>query len=388
MSKVNDPAEMLNEIPGMVFQGALDASAFFISFASEGCTTLTGYNPSEFTNSDSTNFINIIHTDDREYFLRLIDTTVRKGLPLETTVRITTKTGAEKSIWFSCRTTGTNKFGMPCNIEGIAVDISTQLRNEAVKYANRSKTVFLSRVSREVRASMSSILGIVNICLMKDDPNHIRENASEIKASGNKLLSVMSGVLDYIRMENNDAYAANDDYSLAALLTDIITAAKPKVEAAGLRFNVKVDEKLPNWLCGDADKLKQAILLLISNSVKFTDIGYIALNVKGTADGDSSEIAISVEDTGRGIKNEDIENIYNEFTQFDEKSTEGLGIGLAVVQGLMKLLGGEVVCSSMYGLGSIFTIKLTQQVSASNTSTLKENIDIKSLLRKQTRARK
>ena len=383
MNTLNNIAELLGNVPGMVFRGIIDPPFFSVVIASDGCAELTGYAPPEFTCDNGVRFFDLVHDDDKDFYRKIFESTIAQAIPLETTLKITTKGGEEKQVWLKCRIVDTDEVGMPYVLEGIALDISKLLRIEVAKHANRDKTAFFSRMSSEVRTSLNAILGMVEICLMDGNEEKIRDQAAGIKTAGNKLMAVMSGVMDFARLENNDIEIYHEEYSLAGFLTDIVVTLRPMVDEAGLRFNISIDETLPNFLTGDMGRLKQVVYELVTNAIKFTDIGYISLAVEGYEENGIVNLSIHVEDTGRGIKDEDREDIFTEFMQFDIKSIEGLGLGLTVARRLVRLMGGKLEGSSMHGLGSIFTISLPQQASRTNISKVRANIDLDNLERRQ-----
>ncbi|MCL2619264.1 MAG: response regulator, partial [Defluviitaleaceae bacterium] len=155
----------------------------------------------------------------------------------------------------------------------------------------------------------------------------------------------------------------NEEYVLTSLVNDVINIVNAQVANTGLKFTAYVDSRIPNMLMGDVVRLRQIILNLMSNAVKFTDEGYVSLSIEGERRGNSTNLIITVEDTGRGIKEEDINHIMQAFSQFDVKTIEGLGLGLAVTTGLLERMGGSLSVSSMYGLGSIFVVTLPQNIS-------------------------
>ena len=379
MYTLTNSAELLNNLPGMVFQGKIGSPIFQITNVSAGCASLLGYEPNELCTDGGIKFLDLIHADDKETFTKLYKTTLCHGMPLETTFKIVTNKGTVKIIWLNSRVADTDSEGMPYIIEGIAFDVSKQLRIEVAKYANRDKAAFFSRMSGEIRSSMNAILGIAEIGLMKNAPESILEHVKGIKLAGGKLMTVMSGALDFTRLENNDMVIYSDEYSISALLVDVVRITRSQVLDAGLNIHINIDETLPNWLMGDEDKLKQVLIELITNAIKFTDNGFISLSLEGYCEDGCADLTFLVEDTGRGIKDEDLDNIFTAFMQFDSKSIEGLGLGLTVARGMIRLMGGELEGSSIYELGSIFTIKLSQQLSKAKSPKIGEVINIDDL---------
>ena len=347
----------------MLYQALNDPPNFTFTFVSKGSKVLIGYTPEELVKGDIKLF-NIVHPDDALILEPLHRSTLSVGLPLETTFRITTKSGKEKRIWMRSFVVDTNDEGMPCLIEGFFMDLTKQIHIETSKLANRAKIDFLTKMSHEIRTPMNTIIGMAEIGLREDMPDNIREYTYSIKKAGGKLMYVLNDILDYTNIKNDDPELFMDEYTLSSLITDVIDITKEQMVeiGAGLDFLVYANSKIPNILIGDVVKLRQIILNLLSNAVKFTDEGFISLSIDGEVDSNALDLIITVEDTGRGVKEEDFKNLYKEFAQFDDKMIEGTGLGLFITHNFVNLMGGKIEFSSMYGVGSIFTVTLSQNI--------------------------
>ena len=351
----------MNNLPGMLYQALNDPPNFTFTFVSEGCKALTGYTPEELM-SGNLKFMNIVNAYDFQQLEKLHQVTLSVGMPLETTFRITTKDGKEKFIWMRSRVVDTNEEGMPHLIEGFFTDLTKRLRIETAKLANRAKLDFLTKMSHEIRTPMNTIIGMAEIGLREDIPDNIREYTHSIKNAGGKLISILNDILDYTNIKNDEPQLFVKEYMLSSLINDVVSTVKAHTANMNLEFMVYVDSKIPNMLIGDLGKLRQIMLNILSNAVKFTDEGFVSLSIDGEISDNTVNLTITVEDTGRGIKEEDMGNLFKEFFQFDTKVIEGTGLGLYIAHNFAELMGGEIHASSMPNVGSIFTVTLPQQI--------------------------
>jgi len=366
MDIIRDTGEMLDNLPGMLYQAVNGTPNFTFTFVSKGAMDLTGYSPEELENGIK--FLELVHPDDVEIIERLYKQTIQVGLPLETIFRIKTKYGEEKKVWLSSKVTDTDDQGMPYVTEGFATDISKQIAMATASLANKAKFDFLAKMSQDIRTPMNEILGMAELGLRESSASKMREYTSTIKRAGKKLIHVLNNILDYSRIEGGDMEVFPEEYSLASLVNDVINTARPIVYKNKLGFNVNVDSNLPDILVGDSPRIRQIILNLLSNAAKFTDTGYVSLSISCDIDGDEARFNIMVEDTGRGIKGEDIESIFEPFTQFDTKVIEGTGLGLAIVKNLAQLMDGDIYASSIPSVGSIFSVNIAQKISPHSNS--------------------
>ena len=360
--KVSDKSKILDNLPGMIFQCAYTPPNFIFVFASEGCAGLTGYTPEEFTGDGGLKYLDIVHHEDIQELEKLHDMTLAFGIPLETSFRIITKAGTEKWVVVRSRVSETNSEGMPHVIEGIFTDITKQLSIDSSSKKNRENSDFWAKMGHGVRTPMNAIIGLAELGLREDMPDTVREYTHLIKKAGEKLMSSISDILDYTKIERGELELYPEEYTVSSLANDVISIVKEEVSNTNLEFAVYIDSKIPNILVGDAIRLRQVLLGILSNAVKFTDKGYISLSISGEIQGEEVLLNIIIEDTGRGIKEEDITNLFKEFTQFDMKNIEGTGLGLTITSNLVKLMDGDIQVSSAYGIGSVFTVTLSQGI--------------------------
>jgi len=248
---------------------------------------------------------------------------------------------------------------------------------EAVKQADKKKGEFLARMSHEIRTPMNAISGMAELSLNSDRPELIREYVGTIKHASASLLAIVNDILDFSKIEAGKVEIVSKEYSLASLINDVINITKVKAADSRLRFMVNIDSRLPDALVGDDIRMRQVLLNLLSNAFKYTERGFVSFFVEGESSGDN-EVALSfrVEDTGIGIKQENMEDLFNEYAQFDldkNRGIEGTGLGLPIVKGLLNKMGGEINVASEYGKGSVFTVTLPQKVAAGKPLVSLEN---------------
>ncbi|MCL2620362.1 MAG: response regulator [Defluviitaleaceae bacterium] len=354
----NFAVDMLNNLPGMVYRRLIKPPYQF-TYVSEGSLELTGYTPQELM---CINMSSLVYPDDVPKVKALRASTIDIGIPLENSYRIVTKDGTVKHIWLRVRVLDTDEDGMPKTVEGFAVDLTKYIRLETARLANQAKLDFLSRISLEVRTPMNIIMGMADITLREKGDNRFKETAQTIKTEGTRLVSVLDNILDFTKLESGEIEIKQDVYSFSALLKEIVSITKDRVSAAGLEFNISASSKIPEMLVGDKSRVRQILMSILDNSIKFTDVGFINLEIDAQVDYQTVNLEISVADTGHGIKEEDLPTVLQEFSQFDDKVFDGIGLGLANSNKLARLMGGEISISSVHGWGSIFNVSLPQQI--------------------------
>ena len=241
-------------------------------------------------------------------------------------------------------------------------------RNQSDK-ANRAKSDFLSSMSHEIRTPLNAIVCLSEIINDSDDIDEIHEDAKDIVSASHTLLDIVNGVLDISRIEANKMEIVNSIYNPKEEFEELAKLIETRIgeKEIELRTNFAVD--MPDCLSGDKGKIKQIITNLLSNAVKYTEKGFIDFDVKCINKNDICKLTISVKDTGRGIKKEQIDKLFTKFNRLDEdKNTtiEGTGLGLAITKSLVELMGGKIIVDSTYGEGSKFTVFIAQKISREN----------------------
>ncbi len=358
---------LMSNLPGMVYQCLNDPPNFTFTFVSEGCLPLTGYGPEELMYNNALKFFDMIHPDDAGALEEINKVTLSVGLPLETTFRLVMKDGSTKWIWERSRVVESKPDGTPHLLEGFYTDITEQRRLEAAELANRAKSEFLANMSHEIRTPLNAILGMTEMALKQTPPESTLECLRNIKSAGNSLLTIINDILDFSKIEARALEISPEPYDVTSLLNDVVTMINVRIGDKPIDLIVEDSPLLPRQLVGDATRLKQIMINLLNNAVKFTRSGHVMLRVDAVpATGGNIVLKASVEDTGIGIKREDIASLFQTFSQVDTKKNrnmEGTGLGLAITRNLLELMGGTINVESEYGKGSCFSFELAQGVA-------------------------
>ena len=230
----------------------------------------------------------------------------------------------------------------------------TQAREEAME-ANRAKSTFLANMSHEIRTPINVMLGMNEMILRESESREIVQYAKSVEKAGNYLLSLINNILDITRIESKKMDIIEEKFSLRQLVQEVYLIGIKQAEAKNLEFVIDVEEKLPEYLMGDALHTKQVILNLISNAVKYTKEGKISLEVRQK----EKQLSFSIKDTGIGIKKEEMDALFDMFMRADIKrhrNIEGSGLGLTIAKELCEQMGGHIQAESIYGKGSNFTV--------------------------------
>ena len=232
--------------------------------------------------------------------------------------------------------------------------------------ANKAKSTFLANMSHEVRTPINAILGMDEMIIRESNDEQIVEYATNIKQAGKSLLAQVNGILDYSKLEEGKMEIFDVEYDLATMVNTLITSSSTRAKSKGLNFKVNVDENLPMTLLGDDVRLGQIIANLLTNAVKYTEAGEVGLSMVEKGRDDSAvEIEVTVKDTGKGIPEDEIENLYVSFKRIDEehnRNIEGTGLGIPIVIELLHLMGSELEVKSTYGVGSAFSFVIKQGI--------------------------
>lgn len=246
----------------------------------------------------------------------------------------------------------------------------------AADAANMSKSLFLANMSHEIRTPMNAILGFSEIALLEDVDPVAKGYFKEIKQAGNILLTVINDILNISKIELGKNEVENNNYESARLIKDVELITRPNAGKKSLTFEVNIDPSFPAELNGDSNKIREILLNLLGNAVKYTNSGKVTLSGSSTIESDDTAIIhFAVSDSGIGIKAEDFDKIFDKFSRVDAKltsKTEGTGLGLAITKGLVELLGGTINVSSEYGVGTTFTVDIPQKVISSKPIKLLE----------------
>lgn len=231
--------------------------------------------------------------------------------------------------------------------------------------ANMAKSSFLANMSHEIRTPINAILGMNEMILREEKDPAIRGYAGNIQAPGNSLLSIVSDVLDISKIESGKLEIIPVDYEVNSLISDCCNMAAGRAKAKELELLVECADNVPMKLCGDETHIRQIIMNLLTNAVKYTEKGTVKLIVSGSFNDGGFVLKVDVSDTGIGIAEENLPQLFTQFQRFDlqrNRNIEGTGLGLSIVKRLCDLMSGTITARSVLGSGSTFTVELPQKV--------------------------
>ena len=231
--------------------------------------------------------------------------------------------------------------------------------------ANHAKSEFLSNMSHEIRTPLNAIVGFSQALQEEDLPEQAQEEVKDIVRASESLLELVNGILDISKIEANKIEIVDGEYNIYEVLNDLTALAKARMGDKKLEFKTYFDQSIPQVLYGDSVRIKQIILNLLTNSIKYTKEGEVIFRVSSIQNNEVCRLIVSVEDTGIGIKKESIDKLFTKFQRLDlekNKTIEGTGLGLAITKKLVELMNGRIMVQSVYGKGSKFTVALDQKI--------------------------
>ena len=238
-----------------------------------------------------------------------------------------------------------------------------RIEKEAAENSNRAKSDFLANMSHEIRTPMNAIIGMDEMILRETRSDAVRKYALNIQSAGKTLLSIINDILDLSKIESGRMELVPVRYETSSVINDILNMTKPKAEGKGLSYKLNVDRNLPRALYGDEIRVRQIILNLVNNAIKYTQEGSVTADIG--FDREQNRLTVSVSDTGIGIKEEDKAKLFEAFQRLDEnknRTIEGTGLGLRITMQLAEMMNGDVTVESTYGKGSTFTAYMVQRV--------------------------
>ncbi len=245
--------------------------------------------------------------------------------------------------------------------------IGIRVEANEIAHISKAKDDFLANMSHEIRTPLNGILGMDEMILRDTKEAKTRRYALDIRSAGNTLLSIINDILDLSKIESGNFEIIPEEYDVASVLNDVVNMTRPRASKKNIGYSIEVDEQIPGRLYGDEIRIRQIMLNVINNAVKYTQEGHVDIRVYTQESKEEGMIwyAFDVEDTGIGIKEEDKDKLFDSFQRLDEKknrSIEGTGLGLHITKRVLQMMNGTISFESEYGKGSTFTVKIPQKV--------------------------
>ena len=240
------------------------------------------------------------------------------------------------------------------------------LEKSAADSANKAKSDFLADMSHEIRTPINAVLGMNEMILRESKDENILEYSSNIRSAGNTLLSIINNILDFSKIEDGKMTLVPVEFDVAEQINNLVNSISERAHAKNLEFRLDVDESVPSRLFGDDVRISQVIMNLLTNAVKYTETGSVALRVRnnGISEGNVN-LRFDVIDTGIGIKEEDLDKLFQSFERIEEKRNrhiEGTGLGISIVCKLLSMMNSKLDVKSEYAIGSTFGFDLSLRV--------------------------
>lgn len=252
-------------------------------------------------------------------------------------------------------------------VEGPDVHLIELLKEEKnrANLANQAKSTFLAQMSHEIRTPVNAIIGMDEMILRESREAEVKSYAMDIKNAAHALLGIINDILDLSKIEAGKMEIMETEYDLGDLIHDVVNLISGKARDKNLDFRLFVNQNLPSKLWGDEGRIRQILVNLLNNGVKYTHSGHVTLDVDGYVEDDQAFLQFSVSDSGIGIRREDMDRLFEAFARLEEKQNrqiEGTGLGLNITNLLLLKMGSRLEVSSTYGKGTVFSFELRQKI--------------------------
>jgi PAS domain S-box-containing protein len=361
---------LVDRLPAVVFMASLEGG-IGDAYVSPQIEATLGFSQGEWL-QDPIRWYQQIHPDDKERWSVEAAEMFLSGTPLKSVYRVISRAG--RVVWFQCEASMLRRDdGRPWAIQGVGFDITNLKETERTLFekneqlellkaeaeaANRIKTIFLATVSHEIRTPMNAILGYAQ--LMSQDPDlgtTAKENLRIISQSGEHLVALITDVLDMSKIEAGRTELNTATFNFPQLVQNLASMFRLSAQAKALRFEVLLDGESVVHVVADEGKLRQILINLLGNAIKFTNSGLIKLHLTlYRRSANQLWLSATIKDTGLGITDEDQGRLFQPFTQIKRglQALEGTGLGLAIARSYARLMGGDITVTSIFGRGSTF----------------------------------
>jgi PAS domain S-box-containing protein len=362
---------LANNIPGTVYLSKFDAKSTKL-YLNDEIEHLTGYQKSDFF-EDKLSFLDIIHPDDRDKTIDSNILSIKNGMPIHSVYRIIRKN--KEIVWVEEFSESIMKNGKIAYIVGIYIDITERKQNEAIlkekqlaEASNKAKSDFLANMSHEIRTPLNGILGFSEVLMNTKLTDFQKQSMETINQSSHLLLKIVTDILDFSKIESGKFELYIEKCNLIDLIKQVIKLVKSKSAEKQIDLNFSLDKNVPKYIWADHMRLKQILLNLLTNAIKFTSKGEVKLSIS-TIDAfeNKSLLRFSVSDTGIGIKKKSRAKIFRAFVQEDSSTSKkfgGTGLGLTISNQLLGLMNSQLQLKSKFKSGSAFYFEVEFKTSS------------------------